>query len=84
MKVLDQATHATITICGLLPVVAYPIALWAHLLAGFLFALTREDAQHRPEEGWSWPLHGSGGRWWDMFWGTAGGLVTWGLARFLL
>lgn len=71
----DQVLHVLISLVGL-SLLAFTQSLWAFTWAGFWFALTREDAQHRPDEGWSWPLNGWL-RWVDIATGTLGGFLVW-------
>jgi len=87
----DQALHVALSAAGLIPLpLVYHLesAGWAYLLAGtasgLWFAWWREDAQHRPEEGWSWPFRGRGGRWLDIAFGTLGGLLVGALAASVL
>ena len=78
MKFLvDQAAHILISVCGLAAVALAP-AWWSFSLAGFLFAITREDAQHRPAQGWGWPFKGWG-RWIDIGFGALGGFAAYWL-----
>jgi len=73
---------------GLVPAIMWT-AWWTLLLAGFWFAFTREDAQHRREEGWLWWVpwrfkDGVGGwrRWLDIIFGAVGGVLAWVVYRF--
>ena len=69
-EVVDQTLHV---LMGAL--LALPVAFVAppHLTAvvGFISFVFREDAQHRPYEGWRWPIEGYG-RWMDVAFGTLG------------
>jgi len=50
--------------------------------SGLLFGVVREDADHRREEGWHWPLEGTYRRWLDVGFIGLGGLTI-GLLRAL-
>ena len=61
---IDQLAHLGMGVALALPVAAYA-PFWACGLAGLLCAVYREDAQHRPHEGWRWLISGST-RWLDI------------------
>jgi hypothetical protein len=80
----SQVAHVLVGAAILLPVAARPDwpPMWA--LSAFLTALVREDAQHRPSEGWRWPLEGTYRRWLDMgCWGILGGTTAWVFSRYV-
>jgi len=79
---LDQLLHVIVPVAFLLPVAYDPVSLWPWLLSCFLLAVYREDAQHRPEEGWQWVI-GGGGRWVDVAFGTLAGVPLWVLAFYI-
>ena len=74
-EVRDQVLHVVVSLAGLVAL-AFTQSWWAFVLAGFWFAFVREDTQHRPDEGWLWPLYGWK-RWIDIGFGTLGGLTAW-------
>ena len=80
-EAVDQLLHAALAASGLIFIAAYPDAVWPYVLAGWWFAFWREDAQHRPDEGWAWMLQGRG-RWLDLAFGTLGGAVVGLVAKF--
>lgn len=75
-EVGNQILHVLLSAAGLIWIVFQPDSPFAYAFAGFWFALAREDAQHRSEEGWYWPLQGEGGRWLDILFGTLGGAAV--------
>ena len=73
-EAVDQTLHAVVTALILLPVAfASPPLLTG--ITGFLLCVYREDAQHRPHEGWHWMVSGSG-RWLDVAFGTLGAVLV--------
>lgn len=63
-EAIDQAAHAAMGVLLALPVAPFA-PWWACALTGLVGALYREDAQHRPREGWRWLILGST-RWLDI------------------
>lgn len=73
-EVGDQFAHIAMGVLLALPV-AYIAPFWACGLVGLVAAAYREDAQHRPHEGWRWPISGSM-RWLDISMITLGALAV--------
>lgn len=73
-EAVDQTLHAVVTALILLPV-AFASPPWLTGITGFLLCVYREDAQHRPHEGWRWMVSGSG-RWLDVAFGTLGAVLV--------
>jgi hypothetical protein len=67
----DQNAHWAVTAAILAIAVFVP---WGCTPAALLIAIYREDAQHRPTEGWGWILNW-GTRHMDLAFGTLGGLI---------
>ena len=80
---IDQLAHFLIPLIALLPVALWPGSPDSWVWAAFVYAVYREDAQHRiaGDAGWGWPFQG-GGRWIDIAVGTAPGLAIGLWVRF--
>ncbi len=63
-EIIDQAAHLALGAALALPV-AWHAPPYLTVLVGLLCGVLREDAQHRPHEGWGWMTQGSG-RWLDI------------------
>jgi len=78
-EAIDQTAHLAMGALLALPVAVYA-PFWACALSGLVCAIYREDAQHRPSEGWGWVLRGKT-RWLDIgimtFGASAAGLWRW-------
>lgn len=86
----DQALHFVVAAAGLIWIVLQPDTLPPYMVAGFWYGLLREDASHRPKEGWGWisPIEyigehddevveiGGWGRWLDILFFTLGGTAV--------
>ena len=77
-----QILHALIAMAVLAPVMFMPVLIGAPI-SGYLYALVREDTQHRKHfdktpEGWGWFAKGFpfGGRHRDMYAGALGGAIN--------
>lgn len=79
----DQVLHVVLAVAGLIWIALQPNSLFPYMFSGFWFGVLREDAQHRAEDGWSWPLQGEGGRWLDILASTVGGAAVGAVAMLI-
>jgi len=90
-EVWNQLAHLVVAVVILIWPCVWPASCWSWTLSAFLTAVVREDADHRPDEGWRWPtpwtfegIHkgkptriGGYRRWIDILAWSCGGPLVW-------